>query len=79
MHPARPPPRTPENGKGCGHSQVGEAWLLQGPSLPTISLLDVISELVERTAAHLAADHLERRKGRGLHGGQFGCQEEMLR
>jgi len=36
-----------------------------------ISLLDVISKLLERTAAHLIADHLERK--RGLHEGQFGC------
>jgi len=38
-----------------------------------ISLLDVISKLLERTAANLIADHLERK--RGLHGGQFsGCK-----
>jgi len=37
-----------------------------------ISLLDVISKLLERTAAHLIADHLERK--RGLHEGQFGCR-----
>ena len=36
-----------------------------------ISLLDVVSKLVERTAAHPIADHLER--VRGLHDGQFGC------
>ena len=36
-----------------------------------ISLLNIISKLVERTAAHLIADHLERK--RGLHNGQFGC------
>ena len=30
-----------------------------------MSLLDVVSKLVERTAAHLIADHLERK--RGLH------------
>ena len=35
-----------------------------------ISLLDVISKLLERTAGHLIADHLER--SRGLHEGQFG-------
>jgi len=39
-----------------------------------ISLLDVISKLVERTVAHLIADHLERRKERGLHDGQFECR-----
>jgi len=37
------------------------------------SLLDVISKLLERTAAHLIADHLERK--RGLHEGQFGCRK----
>jgi len=38
-----------------------------------ISLLDVISKLLEHTAAHLIADHLERK--RGLHEGQFGCRK----
>jgi len=38
-----------------------------------ISLLDVISKLLERTAAHQIADHLERK--RGLHEGQFGCRK----
>jgi len=40
-----------------------------------ISLLDVIRKLVERAAAHLIADHLERRKDRNLHDGQFGCRK----
>jgi len=40
-----------------------------------VSLLDVISKLVECTAAHLVADHLERRKGRTLHEGQYGCRK----
>ena len=38
-----------------------------------ISLLDVIGKLVERTAAHLIADHLERK--RALHEGQYGCRK----
>ena len=38
-----------------------------------ISLLDVISKLVERTAAHLIADHLECK--RTLHKGQYGCRK----
>jgi len=38
-----------------------------------ISLLDVIGKLVERTAAYLIADHLERSKG--LHEGQYGCHK----
>ena len=36
-------------------------------------LLDVISKLVERTTAHLIADHLERKHG--LHEGQYGCRK----
>jgi hypothetical protein len=38
-----------------------------------ICLLHVISKLVERTAGHLIADHLERKKE--LHEGQYGCQK----
>jgi len=38
-----------------------------------VSLLDSISKLVERMAAHLIADHLERRNK--LHDGQYGCQK----
>jgi len=38
-----------------------------------ISLLDVIGKLVEQTAAHLIADHLERK--RALHEGQYGCHK----
>jgi len=38
-----------------------------------ISQLDVTSKLLERTAAYLIADHLER--NRGLHEGQFGCRK----
>jgi hypothetical protein len=38
-----------------------------------ICLLDCISKLVERTAGHLIADHLERKKG--LHEGQYGCRK----
>jgi len=34
----------------------------------------VCDKLVERTAAHLIADHMERRKGRGLHDGHFCCR-----
>ena len=38
-----------------------------------ISLLDSISKLVERTTAHLIADHLKRRNK--LHDGQYGCRK----
>jgi len=47
------------------YSKVRAYWV--------ISLLDVISKLLERTAAHLIADHLERKQG--LHQGQFGCRK----
>jgi len=40
-----------------------------------ISLLNVISKLVEHTTAHLAADNPERSEGHGLHDGQFGCRK----
>jgi len=38
-----------------------------------ISLLDVVSKLVESTAAHPTADHLERK--RGLLDGHYGCSK----
>ena len=39
-----------------------------------ISLLDVISKLLEHTAAHLIVDHREHK--RGLHEGQYGCRKQ---
>lgn len=39
-----------------------------------ISLLDIISTLLGRTAAHLIADHLEGKHG--LHEGQYGCRKQ---
>jgi len=44
-------------------------------SYRVISLLDVISKLLERMAAHLIVDHLERK--RGLHEGQFRCRKRQ--
>jgi len=49
------------------YSKVRAYWV--------ISLLDFISKLLERTAAHLIADHLERK--RGLHEGQYGCRKRQ--
>jgi len=46
---------------------------LQVRAYRVISLLDVIGKLVERTAAYLIADHLERSKG--LHKGQYRCRK----
>jgi len=54
-----PKPRKPD------YSKVG--------AYRVISLLDVVSKLVERTAAHLIEDHLEWKHG--LHDGQFGCRK----
>jgi len=44
-----------------------------------ISLLDVIGKLVERTAAYLIADHLERSKGlhEGVTPGYMGTEVEV--
>ena len=38
-----------------------------------IALLDFLGKLVEKTAAHLIADQLER--GRKLYEGQYGCRK----
>lgn len=38
-----------------------------------ISLLDVISKLLERTVVHLIVDHLEQKQE--LHEGQFGYRK----
>jgi len=40
-----------------------------------ISLLDVVSKLIECTVAHLIADHLECKCG--LHNGQFRCHKRQ--
>jgi hypothetical protein len=62
-----------EDGKRNRHPKGGEAGLLEGEAYRVICLLDVISKLVERTAGHLIADHLERKTG--LHEGQYGCRK----
>lgn len=54
----------PKSGK-LDYSKVRAYWV--------ISLLDVVSKLVERAAAHLIADHLE--CGRGLYNSLFGCRK----
>jgi len=56
------------NGQDFNPSALRLHW-----SYRVICLLDVISKLVERTAGHLIADHLERKKG--LHEGQYGCRK----
>jgi hypothetical protein len=64
-----------EDSQGCCHPEGEKAGHSKVRAYRVISLLDVFSKLVERTAAHLIADHLERRKGRGVHDGQFGCRK----
>jgi len=61
--------------KGVVIATPGKPGYFKVQAYHVISLPDVISKLVERTAAHLIADHLERMKGRGLPNGQFGCRE----
>jgi len=73
MHRVWPPPRRLENGQSCGDPVARKTLLHTGKSPQVISLLDSISKLVERTAAHLIADHLERRGM--LHDGQYGCRK----
>jgi hypothetical protein len=61
--------------KGVVPTKPGKPDYSNVRSYRVISLRDVFSRLVECTAAHLIADHLERRKGRGVHDGQFGCRK----
>jgi hypothetical protein len=55
--------------KGVGIPKPGKPDYSKVRAYRVISLLEVIGKLVERTAAHLFADSLERRKVRGLHDG----------
>jgi len=59
-----------EDGKGGSDPEPGKPDYAKVRAYRVISLLDVIGKLVERTAAHLIADHLERK--RALHEGQSG-------
>ena len=66
-------PRVWKKAKGIVIPKPGKPDYSRIRAYRVISLLDVIAKLVERTAAHLIADHLERSKG--LHEGQFGCRK----
>jgi len=61
-----------EDSQGRDHPQAGKAGQLR------VRAYQVVSLLVDCTAAHLIADYLERRKGRGLHDGQFGCRKRRF-
>jgi len=55
--------------RGVVIPKLGKPDYSRARAYRVITLLDAISKLLERTAAHLIADHLERRKKRGLHKG----------
>ena len=66
-------PKLWKTAKGVVIPKPGKPDYTKVRAYRVISLLDVISKLVERTAANLIADHLERK--RGLHDGQYGCRK----
>jgi len=66
-------PESWKTAKGVVIPKPGKPDYSQVRAHRAISLLDSISKLVERTAAHLIADHLERRSK--LHDGQYGCRK----
>jgi len=66
-------PRIWKTAKGVVIPKPGKPDYSKVRAYRVISLLDVISKLLESTAAHLIADHRERKQG--LHQGQFGCRK----
>jgi len=68
-------PRIWKTARGVVIPKLGKPDYSRARAYRVITLLDAISKLLERTAAHLIADHLERRKKRGLHKGQYGCRK----
>jgi len=66
-------PKLWKTAKGVVIPKPGKLGYSRVRAYRVISLLDVISKLVERTAAQLIADHLERKHG--LHDGQYGCRK----
>jgi hypothetical protein len=62
--------------KGIVIPKAGKPDYSQVQSYRVIALLDVMGKLVERTAAHLLNDHLER--GGHLHEGQYGCRKRRV-
>jgi len=59
--------------KGVVIPKANKADYSQLRAYRVISLLDGISKLIERTAAHLIREHLGR--AAGLHKGQYGCRQ----
>jgi hypothetical protein len=66
-------PKLWKTDKGIVIPKAGKPDYAKVRAYRVICLLEVISQLVERTAGHLIADHLERKKG--LHEGQYGCRK----
>ena len=66
-------PETWKTAKGVVIPKPGKPDYTLARAHRVISLLDSISKLVERMAAHLIADHLQRRNK--LHDGQYGCRK----
>jgi len=64
-------PKIWKTGKGVVIPKPGKPDYAKMRAYRVIPLLDVICKLVERTAAHLITDHLERKLA--LHKGQYGC------
>ena len=71
MHQSRHPPRRLEDSQGNRHTKIRKTGLPASARHRVIVPLDSLGKLVEKTAAHLIADQLER--GRELHEGQYGC------
>jgi len=65
-------PETWKTAKGVVIPKPGKPDYRQVRAHRVISLLDSLGKLVEKTAAHLIADQLER--DRSLHEGQYGCR-----
>jgi hypothetical protein len=59
--------------KGIVITKPNKSDYSQVQAYRVIMLLDAVGKLVERTAAHLLADYLER--GAHLHEGQYGCRK----
>jgi len=65
-------PESWKTAKGIVIPKLGKPDYRQVRAHRVIALLDSLGKLVEKTAAHLIADQLER--SRSLHEGQYGCR-----
>jgi len=72
VQPTRHSPQDVDDAKGVVIPKRGNPDYRRVRAYREIALLDSLGKLVEKTAAHLIADQLERH--RSLHEGQFGCR-----